>query len=128
MSDNRATLDRVFAAFLAGDFEAVTAEMAPDAVVEWPQSGERIVGPEACLWVYRNYPGGSPKFSLRRITGEGDHFVVEATGDYGDGEPYLMTSIVEFRDGKIARQVDYWSRPFEAPDWRADVVERMEPV
>jgi ketosteroid isomerase-like protein len=125
--ENRAILERMMHALFTGDYEGAVADMAEDAVEEWPQSGERIVGREACLMVYRNYPGGSPTYKLSRISGEGNHFVVEATADYG-GQTTLATNIVEFRDGKVARQTGYWSTPFEAPAWRAQWVERMEQV
>ena len=125
--DNRATLDRMLAAMFAGDIEAATAAIADDGIVEWPQSGERIVGKEACAVVYKNYPGGSPSYELRRISGGGDLFVVEAMGMYGTDKVFT-TSIVEFRDGKIAKQTDYWGSPIEAPAWRSQWVERMERV
>ena len=129
MSDdeNRLILERSFLALWAGDIEGAVASMADDAVVEWPQSGERIVGKDACSLVYRNYPGGSPSYELRRISGGGDLFVVEATGQYGSDTVYA-TSIVEFRNGKVVKQTDYFANPFEAPPWRAQWVERMEKV
>ncbi len=125
--DNRATLERTIAAIFAGDVDGSTAAMADDAVVEWPQSGERIVGRQACSLVYKNYPGGSPSYELRRISGSGDLFVVEAVGQYGSDTTY-MTSIIEFRDGRIVKQTDYFGSPFEAPAWRSQWVERMESV
>ena len=125
--ENRATLERTIAAMFAGDIDGSTAAMADDAVVEWPQSGERIVGRQACSLVYKNYPGGSPSYELRRISGSGDLFVVEAVGQYGADTSH-MTSIVEFRDGKIVKQTDYFASPFEAPAWRSQWVERMERV
>lgn len=125
--DNRAKLDEMVAAMLAGDIDGLTGFLADDAVVEWPQSGERIVGREACAVVYRNYPGGSPTYRLKRITGEGDHFVIESIADYG-GQRVYVANIVEFHDGKIVRQTDYFGDPFEAPAWRSQWVERMEPV
>jgi len=125
--ENRATLERTIAAMFAGDVDGSTAAMADDAVVEWPQSGERIVGRQACSLVYKNYPGGSPSYELRRISGSGDLFVVEAVGQYGSDLTYL-TSIIEFRDGRIAKQTDYFASPFEAPAWRSQWVERMESV
>ena len=125
--DNRAVVEQMMAAMQAGDIPAATANLADDAVVEWPQSGERIVGRDACKTVYLNYPGGPPSYEVRRITGEGDHFTVEAVGDYG-GQKTLTVMLVELRDGKVVRQTDYWSDPFEAPAWRAQWVERMEPV
>jgi ketosteroid isomerase-like protein len=125
--DNRATLERTIAAMFAGDIDGSTEAMADDAVVEWPQSGERIVGKQACSLVYKNYPDGSPSYQLRRISGSGDLFVVEAVGQYGADTSY-MTSIVEFRDGQIVKQTDYFAIPFEAPGWRSQWVQRMAPV
>ena len=127
MIDNRATVERAFMAQFAGDIDGATADLADDAVVEWPQSGERIVGKQACTLVYKNYPGGPPGYVLRRISGSGDVFVVEATGQYGADTVYT-TSIVEFRDGKIAKQTDYFASPFEAPAWRSQWVEHIKPV
>ena len=65
--------------------------------------------------VYRNYPGGPPTYQLRRMTGGPDVFNVEAMGDYG-GQKVFLTSIVEFRDGKIVRQTDYWANPLRGAD------------
>jgi ketosteroid isomerase-like protein len=121
--DNRATLDRSIEAMFRGDFETATEALAEDGVVEWPQSGERITGRVACLNVYRNYPGGSPPYKLRRITGGPDVFTVEAVGDYSGTTVYL-TSIVEFRDGKIQKQTDYFAEAFAAPAWRAGWVDQ----
>ncbi|MBA3688421.1 MAG: nuclear transport factor 2 family protein [Chloroflexi bacterium] len=125
--ENRATLERSIVAMFAGDIDGATEAMADDAVVEWPQSGERIVGKQACSLVYKNYPGGSPPYELRRISGAGDMFVVEAEGQYGADTSY-MTSIVEFRNGQIVKQTDYFASPFEAPAWRSQWVERMAKV
>jgi ketosteroid isomerase-like protein len=125
--DNRAKLDQMVAAMLSGDIDGLTGLLADDAVVEWPQSGERIVGREACTVVYRNYPGGSPAYQVKRISGEGDHFTIESVADYA-GEKVYVANIVEFRDGKVVRQTDYFANPFEAPAWRSQWVERMESV
>jgi hypothetical protein len=112
--ENRATLERTIAAMFAGDIDGSTEAMADNAVVE-------------CTLVYKNYPGGSPSYELRRISGSGDLFVVEAIGQYGPDKSY-MTSIVEFRDGQIVKQTDYFASPFEAPGWRSQWVDRMETV
>ena len=123
--DNRQTLERTVDAMMRGDWDTVGQAIADDAIVDWPQSGERIVGGQACLMVYRNYPGGSPRYELQRVTGGPDVFTVEARGDYGD-EIVYMTSIVEFRNGKIAKQTDYFANAFPAPDWRAQWVQRVD--
>jgi hypothetical protein len=101
-----------------------------DFVEEWPQSGERLTK-AASLKMAELYPemsGTSPKFTYRRMLGGGDVFVVEGTIDYGDGIPVSYAGIGEIRDGKVARMTSYFANPFEAPAWRADFVERMEPA
>jgi len=123
-SDNRVTLERFVGAMIRGEWDAVGEVMADDAVVDWPQSGERMVGRQACLMVYRNYPGGPPRYELQRITGGPDVFTIEARGDYPTERVY-MTSIVEFRDGKIVHQTEYWPDPFPPAAWRLQWVERM---
>ena len=101
-----------------------------DFVEEWPQSGERLTR-EASMRMgemYEEKSGTSPKFTYTRMLGGGDIFVVEGTIDYGDGVPVSYVGIGEVRDGKIARMTEYFANPFEAPAWRADFVERMDPV
>ena len=51
--------------------------------------------------------------------------VTQADLDYGDGDPYQSIFIFELRDGRIAQETAYWTKPFPAPDWRAEWVERM---
>lgn len=103
---------------------------ADDFVEEWPQSGERLSKAAATRMgeSYSKMSGTSPKFTYRRMLGGGDVFVVEGTIDYGDGIPVNYVGVGEMRDGKIARMTEYFANPFEAPAWRADFVERMEPA
>ncbi len=61
-----------------------------------------------------------------RLTG-GDVFVIEGTVDYGDGVPVRYVGVGEVRDDKVARMTEYFANPFEAPAWRAPLVERYEP-
>jgi hypothetical protein len=93
-------------------------------VMEMPQSGERIRGRENMRSMQEGYPG-PPSIELRRLVGSGDVWVVEMRSDYG-GRIYHVVMIVEFRNGKIARETRYYADPFEAPQWRAEWVESME--
>jgi hypothetical protein len=95
-----------------------------DAVIEWPQSGERIVGAKGRRAIYGSFPQ-LPSISPRRLTGEGDLWVLEADLDYGDGDPYQTVFIFELRDGLIVKETAYWSKPFPAPEWRSQWVERI---
>ena len=113
-------------ALARGDAAAIGEILADDFVQEWPQSGERIRGAQACLAVAQAYPGGMPVMDVGRITGEGDHWVVQGTIRYPDGSDYHVATILEFADGKVRRQTDYFGPAFPAPEWRASMVERYE--
>jgi hypothetical protein len=97
-----------------------------DFVANMPQSGERIRGRDNMRALQQAFPPDRmPTFRVRRITGGGDVWTVEATGDYG-GEVYLVVVIVEFRGGKIIRETRYYPQPFEPPEWRSQWVERVD--
>ena len=135
MGDNRAAIDKFRKAMDSGDIEAFSAALdaaaSDDFVEEWPQSGERIRGKANLKRINDNYSGAtgtSPKGTFRRISGEGNTRIVEMTIDYGDGKPVSYVGIAEFKDGKLNKITEYFASPFEAPAWRADFVERMEPA
>jgi len=109
-----------------GDAAELAEVLADDFVQEWPQSGERLRGAQACVAVARAYPGGVPVMEVRRVTGEGDHWAVQGLMHYADGSDYHVATILEFADGKLHRQTDYFGPPFPAPEWRASMVERYE--
>jgi hypothetical protein len=96
-----------------------------DYVMEMPQSGERIAGRDRMRAFQEAYPN-PPSIKMRRIVGSGDLFVMEAVSDYG-GEIFNVVDVVEFRDGRIARETRYYASPFDPPEWRAQWVERIEP-
>jgi ketosteroid isomerase-like protein len=120
----QATIEAHVAAINAKDLPALDRVFTKDVVMEWPQSGERIVGEENRREIYRRFPA-LPKVTPRHLTGTGDIWVLEASLDYGDGDPYLGVFVFQLRDGLIAKEVAYWSKPFPAPEWRAPWVERM---
>jgi ketosteroid isomerase-like protein len=120
--DNRAAIDRYLKAFESKDMTILDEVYADDAVQEWPQSGERIVGKANIRAINENYPG-LPAATTRRISGSGDLWTVETTLDYG-GEVYNAVSVLEFRGGKIVRETDYFASPFPPPEWRAQWVQR----
>jgi ketosteroid isomerase-like protein len=95
-----------------------------DALMDWPQFSERIRGAENRRHVYRNIPA-LPTITPRRIFGEGDLWIAEATLDYGGGAVYSTVLIFEFRDGRIARETAYWATPAPPAEWRAEWVEPL---
>jgi len=120
---NRATIEALAAALNARDLDALDRVFTDDIVMEWPQSGERIRGAENRREVYARFPA-LPQVTPGELMGSGDLWVLQADLDYGDGDPYQCVFVFEMRDGLIARETAYWSKPFPAPDWRALWVER----
>jgi hypothetical protein len=119
----RAELDRHWAASDANDFEAEHDIYREDAVLEYPQSGERIRG-RRNIQSSRAAQPNLKRFAVRRIVGRGDLWVTEYILSY-DGQPSYTVSIMEFRDGKVARETQYFGDPFEPGPSRAQWVERI---
>jgi hypothetical protein len=121
----REALDQHWAASDAGDFETEHRIYHEDAVLEYPQSGERTRGRSNI----QNQRAGQPskkRFAVRRIMGGGDVWVTELILTY-DGKPSYTVSIMEFKDDKVTRETQYFADPFAAPAWRAQWVEPMDP-
>jgi hypothetical protein len=98
---------------------------ADDAVLEWPQGGERIRGKANIIGFRAAYPARQ-EFQLHRTTGSQNLWVNEYTIRYDD-HPVMVVGIMEFHDGKVVRERIYFGEPWEPPAWRAQWVERMEP-
>ena len=120
----RAALDEHWAASDANDFETEHNIYHEDAVLEYPQSGERTRGRRNIQSQRANQPN-KKRFSVRRMIGSGDLWVTEFVLTY-DGKPSYTVSIMEFRGEKVARETQYFADPFEAPAGRAQWVERMD--
>jgi hypothetical protein len=119
----RAALDRHWAASDANDFEAEHDIYREDAVLEYPQSGERIRGRRNILSSRAAQPNRK-RFTVKRIIGADDLWVTEFILSY-DERPSYTVSVMEFRDGKVARETQYFGDPFEPGPSRAQWVERM---
>jgi ketosteroid isomerase-like protein len=122
--ENRRTVERLVEALNTHDLELFDAQFHEDSVMEYPQSGERVLGGANRRAVYAAFPA-LPQIAPRRILVEGDLAVLEAALDYGDGADWRAVLVFELRDGKIAKETAYWSQPFEAAEWRARWVERL---
>ena len=120
----RQALERHWAASDANDFETEHDIYRDDAVLEYPQSGERIRG-RRNIQASRLAQPNSKRFTVRRIVGCGDLWVTEFILSY-DGRPSYTVSVMEFRDGKVARETQYFADPFEPGPSRAHLVERMD--
>jgi hypothetical protein len=119
----RAALDRHWAASDADDFEVEHDIYREDAVLDYPQSGERIHG-RRNIQSSRTAQPNQKRFAIRRIIGAGSLWITEYVLTY-DGRPSYTVSIMEFLDGKVARETQYFSDAFEPGPSRAQWVERM---
>jgi SnoaL-like domain len=120
----RAALDQHWAASDANDFETEHRIYHEDAVLEYPQSGERTRG----RFNIQNQRASQPsnkRFTVRRIIGSGDLWVTEFILTY-DRKPSYTVSIMEFSGSKVVRETQYFADPFVAPTSRAQWVERMD--
>ena len=100
------------------DPELAHAMYTEDAVLEFPQSGERFTGVENFREWRSNYPANT-SFEFQRVRGRDDFWVAELTVTYDGGPPNFGLSILELRGEKIARESIYVAEGFEAPEWRA---------
>jgi len=119
----RAALERHWDASDASDFEVEHEIYREDAVLDYPQSGERIRGRHN-IQESRFAQPNKKRFTVRRIIGSGDLWVTEFVLTY-DGQPSYTVSIMEFKDGKVAHETQYFGDAFEPGPSRAQWVEVM---
>src|SRR5271154_300146 len=119
----RAALDQHWAASDANDFVTEHLIYREDAVLEYPQSGERTHGRSNIQGQRASQPN-KKRFAIRRIIGSGDLWVTEYILTY-DSKPSYTVSIMEFSGVKVVRETQYFADPFPAPAFRAQWVERM---
>jgi hypothetical protein len=143
----RTVVERYARAVQNKDLDALAALVTDDAVDEMPQSGERVRGKANLLAYMSSSPPGeelgtvdptstrlvgsedrwvlTPTFAPLRIEGSGDVYTCVGTVTYANGETWQMIQIVELRQGKVAKTTSWFAAPFEAPEWRAQFVERF---
>jgi hypothetical protein len=122
----RAALQRHWEASDASDFEVEHEIYREDAVLDYPQSGERIRG-RRNIQESRTVQPNRKRFAVRRMIGRGDLWVTEFVLTY-DGVPSYAVSIMEFRDELVARETQYFADRFEPAPSRAHLVERAGAV
>lgn len=122
--ENKKVIERLVKCINDKKIEVMDELFHEDAVMDWPQSEEQIIGGENRRAVYGSFPK-LPTITPKRIIGSGDLVIAEAALDYGDGKEFKSVFIFELDAGKIKRETAYWSEPFEAPAWRAQWVKKL---
>jgi hypothetical protein len=120
----REALNAHWTASATGDINAEHDIYVDDAICDYPQSGERILGRKNLQALRGHHPGKPSGFDVKRILGEGNLWVTEYVITY-QGRPAYTVSIMEFRDAKVVHETQYFADPFEAPAWRSQWVQRM---
>ena len=128
MSDDqvRAMVMEHWLASEQGDIATEHAIYAEDAVLDYPQSGERFRGRETIAAQRGGHPANR-HFTVLRISGDAGLWVSECVITY-DGVPSHSVSIMEFSDGLVVHETQYFADPFEAPQSRAALAEQMPDI
>jgi ketosteroid isomerase-like protein len=117
------TVRRFWERMASNDFDSVGAVLADDFVLDWPQSGERLRGRSNFARMNAEYPAhGRWAFTVHRLFGQGGE-VVSDVGVTDGVQVARAISFFEVVEGRIARIVEFWPDPFEAPANRAHLVE-----
>jgi SnoaL-like domain len=123
MDSSRAAVEEHWRASESGDSEAEHAVYAADAILDYPQSGERFQG-RATIAAQRGGHPAERHFTVQRISGSGNLWVSECVITY-DGVPTYSVSVMEFDGGSVVHETQYFADPFGAPEWRAALAEPM---
>jgi hypothetical protein len=109
----------------SNDFDAVAAVLAPQFVLEWPQSSECIRGAANFARMNREYPAHGPwRFSVNRVVGHDTEAVSDVTVTDGVQSARALSFFTIERD-RIARVVEFWPEPYAPPAHRAHLVEPL---
>jgi SnoaL-like domain len=138
-ADHRAVMDTLVALLNRNDVTVVADTHSPDAVMEFPQSGEVFRGVANIRAQYENYPGGLPEggletadvspdepafavtpvFTVVAVEGSGNRGTATFRGTYPDGSIWWVIAFYRLEGGRIAHLTVYFAPEFEAPEWRA---------
>lgn len=111
-----------WAAMQVNDWHKAASCLAPQCTIDWPCSGERIVGRSDFAEIQARYPTntGRWRFDVHRLVAEGDLVVSEVTVTDGEQSARVI-AFSEIEGGQIARQVEYWPTGYEPLPGREDL-------
>jgi hypothetical protein len=123
MNPTRTAIEEHWRASEDGDTETEHAIYAVDAILDYPQSGERFRG-RTTITAQRGGHPAERHFTVLRISGDGNLWVSECIITY-DGVPTYSISIMEFARELVVHETQYFANTFSAPAWRAALAEPM---
>ena len=108
----------------SGDVNTEHDIYADDVICDYPQSGERILGRSNLQALRTHHPGKPAGFNVKRIIGNGNLWITEYTINYKEQTAFTI-SIMEFNNGKVVHETQYFADSFEAPAWRSQWVQKL---
>jgi SnoaL-like domain len=120
-ADIQARIQQHWDASESGDIDTEHAIYSTDAILDYPQSGERFRG-RSKIQAQRGGHPAERHFTVRRILGGGGLWVSEVVITY-DGVPTCSVSIMEIADGLVTHETQYFADPFPAAPGRAALAE-----
>ena len=120
-ADIRARIQEHWDASERGDVDTEHAIYATDAILDYPQSGERFRG-RSKIQAQRGGHPAERHFTVRRIQGGGGLWVSECVITY-DGVPTYSLSVMEITDGLVTHETQYFADPFDPSPGRAALAE-----
>lgn len=117
---SRDIVESFWAAMQSNDWERAAGHLTEDCPIDWPCSGERIVGRGDFAAVQAGYPTSTGRwsFEVHRIVAEADIVVSEVTASDGEQAARVVAFSILDDDGRIAHQIEYWPMPYEPPPGR----------
>ncbi len=115
---NRRTMERLAAAFERWDLDGYESLLAVDAVEGRPQTGERFVGRDNIMGMYRAFPEGLTA-SWRRLIGSGNTWALEGVIDIGQVGSTHVIGTFELNDGVVTKVDFYFAERTEPPVYHA---------
>ena len=106
-------------AFAEWDLDTYEKLLAPGAVEGRPQMGEKFVGRDRIMGMYRSRTGEPPRIEWRKVIGEstmwiGQGVIEDAAGDHG---PDHIVALVKLDAGSVIAVDYYFSSALEPPDY-----------
>jgi limonene-1,2-epoxide hydrolase len=126
---SREVVSAFWAAMQANDWHRAATYLAPDCVIDWPCSGERIVGRSDFASIQARYPTntGHWSFEVHRLVADGPVVVSEVTVTDGQQSARLV-AFSDLEGGQIARQIEYWPISYEPLPGRDDLTRSIDRV
>ena len=136
--DHHALIDRLTAALSQSDWSILSEVMAPDARLEFPQSGEAFEGIDNIRGQFADYPDVfdnpistldiaaeeqtyalSPNYTLISVGESGRSATATMRARYPDGSLWWVVVVYETDGGLMSRAKVYFAPEFEPAEWRS---------